>query len=61
MITWFKELDIWHEKVKDIIPAALPNLLVTILTSLVPAIVELSVSFERYDFNNQEIDMRIIR
>jgi hypothetical protein len=33
----------------------------SIIAALVPAIVSLSVSFERYDFTNQEIDMRILR
>ena len=33
----------------------------SIIAALVPAIVSLSVSFEKYDFSNQEIDMRILR
>ena len=61
VIKWFKDFDFWPINLKDIVPQLLPNIVVSILTALVPTVVSLSVGFEKYDFNNQEIDMKIIR
>ena len=48
-------------KVTDSLSSALQNIDVTILRYKAFTIVSLSVSFERYDFTNQEIEIKILR